>query len=60
MKKIICNLCGETITSFEQRFKIKVTSPFIDVRDIKAHCCRECYEQLYNFLFPRKDDEENV
>lgn len=59
MKKIICNLCGETITSFE-RFKIKVTSPFIDVKDIKAHCCPVCYEKLYNFLFPEKDGEENV
>lgn len=59
MKKIVCNLCGETETK-QEYFKIKVTSPYFDVRDIKAHCCPVCYKKLYNFLFPRKDGEKNV
>lgn len=53
MKKITCNLCGKTVTKYE-RFKIKVTSPFIDVSNMTAHCCEDCFDKFHEFLFNRR------
>mgnify|MGYP003293536648 CR=1 FL=1 len=50
MKKIICNTCGVEISKRKNHFKIKVKSPFINVRDFTAHCCDDCFEKLYGFF----------
>lgn len=60
MKKIFCDICNEVIETDMQKvphFTIKITSPFIDVKNIKAHCCDECYEKLM-VLLNRAESEE--
>lgn len=59
MKKIYCDICKEVIETDMQKvphFTIKITSPFIDVKNIKAHCCDECYPKLMKLL--NRNDEE--
>lgn len=53
MKTITCNLCGKPVTKYE-RFKIKVTSPFLDISNMTAHCCEDCFDNLYDFLFSKR------
>lgn len=57
MKKIVCNLCGKSLGDL--RFKIKVTSPYIDVKDFTAHCCGKCFDKLYDLLFPKEAHHDN-
>lgn len=59
MKKIFCDICNEVIETDMCKvphFTIKITSPFCDVKDIKAHCCDECYPKLMELL--NRGDEE--
>lgn len=57
MKTITCNLCGASIG--KARFKIKVTSPFIDAKDFTSHCCCDCYDKLWNFLNAKEVSNED-
>lgn len=57
MKKIVCNLCGKSLDNL--RFKIKVTSPYIDVSDFTAHCCGKCFDKLNDLLFPKEAHHDN-
>lgn len=53
MKKIICNICDKTMLSpnyKEPYFRVKITSPFIDVRNTKVHCCADCFDKMMNFF----------
>ena len=53
MKKIFCDICDKVLamdTRKESYFTIKITSPFIDVADLKAHCCADCYDKLMVLL----------
>lgn len=59
MKKIICNLCGETLVAGSVKhghFKVKITSPFIDVRDVTVHCCTNCYDSMMKAFHQLKED----
>lgn len=59
MKKIFCDICNEVIETDMLKaphFTIKITSPFCDVKDIKAHCCDECYEKLMKLLNRAEED----
>lgn len=61
MKKIYCDICNEVIETDMRKvphFTIKITSPFSDVKDIKAHCCEDCYHNLMQLL-NRHEEEEN-
>lgn len=60
MKKTFCDICkGELAddTYDAPHFTIKITSPFCDVKNIKAHCCDECYPKLMKLL--NRDSEDN-
>ena len=60
MKKIFCDICDtliETDTYNEPHFTIKITSPFCDVKNLKAHCCEECYPKLMKLL--NRESEDN-
>lgn len=60
MKKIFCDICNEVIETDVNKvphFTIKITSPFIDVKNIKAHCCEDCYRNLMQLL--NRYEEEN-
>ena len=61
MKKIYCDICKDVIETDMRKvphFTIKIISPFIDVKNVKAHCCDECYENLMQLL-NRAESEEN-
>lgn len=60
MKKIFCDICNGVLsddTYNAPHFAIKITSPFIDVKNIKAHCCDECYPKMMKLL--NRHEEEN-
>ncbi len=61
MKIINCDICGDVIETDMRKvphFTIKITSPFCDVKDIKAHCCEECFDNLMKFLNRYEQEEK--
>ena len=53
MKKIICNICYKTLVEDHHEhlfFKVKITSPFIDVSNTTVHCCPDCYDKMMDFF----------
>lgn len=61
MKKIFCDICDkviETDTCKTPHFTIKITSPFSDVANLKAHCCEDCYDKLMALLNRKDGDTE--
>lgn len=61
MKKKFCDICNGMLaddTYDTPYFTIKIKSPFIDVKNIKAHCCDECYPKLMKLL-KRSEENEN-
>lgn len=61
MKKTFCDICGEllaTDTCNTPHFTVKITSPFCDIKNLKAHVCTDCYDKLMIFL-NRTENEDN-
>lgn len=62
MKKVFCDICDrllETDTCKESHFTVKITSPFCDMKNLKAHVCTDCYDKLMIFL-NRAESEDNA
>lgn len=60
MKKIFCDICNDVLQTDTYKgsfFTLKITSPFCDIKNIKAHCCDECYDKLMKLL--NRADEDN-
>lgn len=54
MKIINCNMCGTRLkvgkNELQNYYKIKIKTPYIDVVDIHAHCCDDCFSNLVKIL----------